>query len=334
MWGPNQEVAHPRHDGKTFYLPSTSAAGAAALGASLLPHSNLVCAPLNPHIPREPVDTATGDGDGTVRALLTRFRIENERLRDQVKAHVVQEALLTQRLQELSARNTALHLQDFRKRDNDAVVEKLKKQLEVKEMEVRALQLQVGELNGRISAYEEVISRPDHPQGLSANSMDRVRELICEALSSAGFLTRVANAVEHCHPSTHEVTDCPRSVEECTNHCLQAAMRGNKELPGETAARGHHVSCEELASALREEVLFCETVAVRVAAKLFMERSSADSSAKADRGTGLQHQEESAPPLARPTAECPPEAHELPQSDRRPRRKPAARPTVEDCEVQ
>ncbi|EKF27263.1 hypothetical protein MOQ_009024 [Trypanosoma cruzi marinkellei] len=283
MWREQPNILHPRHTGCSFFLPGDATCGQPPQRRDGPPA-------VSPHDARDRLDPAACSlPDPNVRALLSRYRLENERLRDQLKAHAVQEALLEQRLQELSAKNTALHLHDFRKKENDAVVEMLKKQLEGRECEVRDLQLQVKEQAGRIAAFEEAITRPLHgtdetPLSLSSPSPSpaaavsssppipasslRTHELLCQVLSSVGFLTRVFNAFKHCQTLPHEGLGCPRSRKECTVRCLQAAMRGNQETVGDMMGRGHGVSCEALALAVREEVMFCELSAVQIAAQL------------------------------------------------------------------
>ncbi|EKF98300.1 hypothetical protein TCSYLVIO_010799 [Trypanosoma cruzi] len=374
MWREQPNILHPRHTGCSFFLPGDATRGQQQQRSDGPPAAS-------PHDARDRLDPAACSlPDPNVRSLLSRYRLENERLRDQLKAHAVQEALLEQRLQELSARNTALHLHDFRKKENDAVVEMLKKQLEDRECEVRDLQLQVKEQAGRIAAFEEAIARPLHGTDespsppspaaaavsvsssppLSASSL-RTHELLCQVLSSVGFLTRVFNAVKHCQTLPHEGLGCPRSRKECTTRCLQAAMRGNQETVGDMMGRGHGVSCEALALAVREEVMFCELSAVQIAAQLL----AAENAPATVLAVG-EAQKETPPlpleddhPTARITKTAAAAAEEEGEKGEEKRelcaarsistkeqnvstvftapratRKPTARPTVNDCEVQ
>nr|CCC90613.1 conserved hypothetical protein [Trypanosoma congolense IL3000] len=333
MWGQKPEVLRPQHEGKVFYLSSaTETHGGANPSPAQPSSSNSASSLLNPRIAHERSEAATAYNDAAVQGLLTRLRIENERLRDQVKAHTVQETLLTQRLQELSARNTALHLQDFRKKDNNAAVEALKRQLEAKEKEIRDLQLQVGVLTGRVAAYEEAVSRPMDSTNPSERSSNHLRELICEVLSTVNYLTRVANAAEHCQPARHEGTGCPRSLEECSAHCLRAVMRGNDETPAEISTRGYRMTCEQLLTALREEVLHCETMAVRIAAQMLTERGSGGPGVQAARVVATP--ERTTPTLTAAPAENAKVVVKPEQKPQRTRREPVARPTMDDCEVQ
>ncbi|RNF04365.1 uncharacterized protein Tco025E_07972 [Trypanosoma conorhini] len=353
MWRDQPNILRPRHIGSTFYLPGGGTGGGRGGSVPQVPGEYPLPVVNPPQDARDRLSAVErASSDTAVTTLLSRYRVENERLQDQLKAHAVHEALLEQRLHELSARNTALHLQEFRKKESDSALDALKKQLEDREHEVRALQLQVEKQAGRIAAFEEAVSRPprdseESPATPSSSSSRRTHELLCQILSSVGFLKSVFNAVKHCRTSPHEETGCQRPLQECTLRCLQAAMRGNQETLGDMLGRGHQASCEELALAIREEVIFCEASAVQVAAQLLAERAppaalgeeprttpplplDADSgagAAEAEAREGGELEEEKCassveqPPLAAPPAPCA-------------RRRPTSRPTVDDCEVQ
>ncbi|KEG08059.1 hypothetical protein DQ04_08111010 [Trypanosoma grayi] len=369
MWRDQPNIFRPRHAGSAFYLPpgNTSSSSSAGDRGGSVPSAPKEFSPpaVIRHVSQErqdPVEVAT---EPMREKLLVRYRVENERLRDQVKAHAIHEALLEHRLQELSARTTALHLREMRSKDNDAVVEGLRKQLEDREHEVRSLQLQLGEQAGRIAAFEAALARPlrgtaetttartaaveGEEAALTSSTSRCTHELLCQALSSVGFLTRVFNAVEHCHATPHESLECPRPLQECTTRCLQAAMRGNQETAGEVLSRGYRTSCEELALALREEVLFCETAAVRMAARLLAERAPLVSAGESPRETKSppavaaatptneqqQQQEQQQQKPKENNQNCTVQQAQVVSAAPRATRRPAApRPTTEDCEVQ
>ncbi|RNF04331.1 hypothetical protein TraAM80_05226 [Trypanosoma rangeli] len=357
MWRDQPNILRARHTGSTFYLPGggTSSEQGGSVPQEPCEYSLPI---VNPHDIRDCLSTAErGSSDTNVVALLSRYRVENERLRDQLKAHAVHEALLEQRLHELSARNTALYLQEFRNRESDSALDALRKQLEDREHEVRALQRQMEQQAGRIAAFEEVVSRPSRnsdaspatpsSSSLSSSSSRRTHELLCQILSSMGFLRSVFSAVKHCRTVPHEESGCSRPLQECMARCLQAALRGNQETLGDMLARGHQASCEELALATREEVIFCETSAVQIAAQLLAESTSPATLGAAPKTTPL-------PPLDDDSAGAAEEESEgrgdmggekraslieqkPPSADltaSRETRKPKARPTVDDCEVQ
>ncbi|ESL08839.1 hypothetical protein TRSC58_03452 [Trypanosoma rangeli SC58] len=357
MWRDQPNILRARHIGSAFYLAGDGTSS--ERGGSLPQEPCEYTLPVvNPQGARDRLSTAEhGSSDTNVVALLSRYRVENERLRDQLKAHAVHEALLEQRLHELSARNTALHLQEFRNRESDSALDALRKQLEDREHEVRALQLQMEQQAGRIAAFEEVVSRPSRnleaspatpsSSSFSSSSSRRTHELLCQILSSMGFLTSVFNAVKHCRTVPHEESGCSRPLQECMTRCLQAALRGNQETLGDMVARGHQASCEELALATREEVIFCETSAVQIAAQLLAESASPAALGAAPKTTPPLPLDDDSAGAAEEENEGPGEVggekrpsliEQKPPSAARtaPRetRKPKARPTVDDCEVQ
>lgn len=123
--------------------------------------------------------------------------------------------------------------------------------------------------------------------------------LLLESLNTADFLVKVFNALQHCqysrhrddagevdlpaglHPPSEERftsesengTSCPRSRSACALRCLRAAMQGAALSPDlRVLADGPEnntvAANTEAALAVREELAYCETVAVRLAATL------------------------------------------------------------------
>ncbi|ORC82977.1 uncharacterized protein TM35_000791030 [Trypanosoma theileri] len=341
MWREQPNILRPQHVGTTFYLPdrgNSREPGVSRPSTSV----EFARSPVNScNLEKSSVPTE-GMIDPMVDALLSRYRVENERLRDQIKANAVHQALLERRMHELSAKNTALHLRSFQKKDDNNDVEMLKKQLENRENQVRELQLQVKEQAGRIAAFEEAFARPSRDKEEHANSSHslpsssssgRTHELLCQALSSVDYLTRVFNAIKHCISTPHGGAECPRSFQECTKRCLQVAMKGNQETAGEVMGRGFRLSCEELAIAVREEVQFCETAAVRIAAQLltddyFVSVDAVNASHEVAPGSSDKE-----PPREKsPTAA--PQDLQTSITTSSVASKKVPRPSVDDCEVQ
>ncbi|KPI86482.1 hypothetical protein ABL78_4466 [Leptomonas seymouri] len=175
-------------------------------------------------------------------------------------------------------------------------------QLAQKEEEVRLLQVAVRELEGRVEAYREALQRarafhgaPDAsepPQSgeaalhngthCSSGAPASLHALLLQSLSTADYLVKVFNALQHCQHTRHSddgscvalsSSSCPRNRQECTLRCLQAAMKG-VDLPpdlrdlADGPENNTMAANVEAALAVREELTYCETVAVRLAAVL------------------------------------------------------------------
>lgn len=182
--------------------------------------------------------------------------------------------------------------------------ETVQSRLAQKEAEVR-------ELQGRVEAYREALQRSRAHAALSAEewraapapatctagnstavsvSPTSLHVLLLQSLNTADYLVKVFNALQHCHCTRHgdahgSASDCcRRSLHDCKVRCLQAAVKGAPissellELEGgpenDTAAANM-----ETAVAVREELLYCEAVAVRLAASLLSREKSADDDA-------------------------------------------------------
>lgn len=178
--------------------------------------------------------------------------------------------------------------------------ETVQSHLAQKEAEVR-------ELQGRVEAYREALQRSRAHAALSAEerreapapatcsagsstavsvSPTSLHVLLLQSLNTADYLVKVFNALQHCHCTRHgdphgNASDCcRRSLHDCKLRCLQAAMKGaliSSELleledgpENDTAAANM-----ETAVAVREELLYCEAVAVRLAASLLSREKSA-----------------------------------------------------------
>jgi hypothetical protein len=128
--------------------------------------------------------------------------------------------------------------------------------------------------------------------------------LLLESLNTADFLVKVFNAIQHCQSTPHRDGDgcgvanplnstttlCPRSREECTLRCLQAAMKGATLPPdllelADGPENNTSAANVEAALAVREELMYCETVAVRLAAGLLGRRSGGAMSVTAECST-------------------------------------------------
>ncbi|KAG8341719.1 hypothetical protein TRVL_07455 [Trypanosoma vivax] len=339
-----QAATRPRHSGKCFFLPAEGA-GDGAPERALLTGCRAAHSVAGPSGSQEAPCSLAALGETGPSATLLRYRIENERLRDQVKAHAVQEALLTQRLQELSARNTALHLKEFREKERDSAIRELRDQLVHKAREAEALRREIEVLSARIRAHEgaapwpfradgqqeSVCVSPDAAPATQLPGADgRTHELLCQVLGRVGCLVRAVTTLEHCSAVSHGGVQCPRTADECATQHPEEAMQGNAMGAEEMQVRGAHASCEELAMSIREKVMFCETVAARVTAHLLAARSVC---AKAPNGIEVTGEpmpaREPMQPSSVAAALAVKSAGASPAS-----RKPNVKPRTDECEVQ
>ncbi|KAG5511356.1 hypothetical protein GH5_07606 [Leishmania sp. Ghana 2012 LV757] len=169
----------------------------------------------------------------------------------------------------------------------------------------------VRELQGRVDAYREALQRSrahasllaeERPAaaasgtccvGSSASasvSPTSLHVLLLQSLNAADYLVKVFNALQHCHCTRHGGTHdsgsgcCRRSLHDCKLRCLQAAMRGAPISPEllelEDGPENDMAAANvETAVAVREELLYCEAVAVRLAASLLGREKFADDDA-------------------------------------------------------
>ncbi|CCW68467.1 unnamed protein product [Phytomonas sp. Hart1] len=234
------------------------------------------------------------------RHLAARYSIENARLRDQLKAHVLQASILTERLQaDHAARRTRVAdspggvvnsaasanpdpqlglLGASPGREIEDAPPSHRAELEAKDLRIRELEWRMCELEGRVQAYEAAFQRGSKGEVASPRSASSptTHELICQCLSGMEYLVKVCNAVEHCRNTPHgggEEGGCPRPRRQCVLRCLRAAMRGNTEPAGEVLARGHQINDHTLMLSLREEIEYCETALVQTTARFFAEYS-------------------------------------------------------------
>lgn len=233
------------------------------------------------------------------RGLLRRYREENERLRERLNAHALRESFLTQRLQHLGLENARLSSRSreltrggdpfsVEDRETEEVGEprsvSQRAVVQQKDRTIRELEERVHELEGRLHAYEEAFLRDGvGEEGDDAASGVSLHGLLCQSLSEVGYLTKVFNALNHCWHTPHPSSECPRSLQECRQRCLHAASKGNTESIADVLSRGHQLQLNELGLALREELQYCETAAVRLAAEVLQEGSAAAPSVEAQR---------------------------------------------------
>ncbi|GET86231.1 hypothetical protein, conserved [Leishmania tarentolae] len=167
---------------------------------------------------------------------------------------------------------------------------------------------EVHELQGRVKAYREALQRSRAHAALSAEERRAVPKpatcstgssatasvsptslhvLLLQSLNTADYLVKVFNALQHCHCARHgdahgSSSDCcRRSLHDCKLRCLQAAMKGSpisaELLELEDGPENDTATANmETAVAVREELLYCEAVAVRLAASLLSREKFAD----------------------------------------------------------
>ncbi|AIN95911.1 hypothetical protein LPMP_081030 [Leishmania panamensis] len=206
--------------------------------------------------------------------------------------------------------------------------EAMQSRLAQKEAEVR-------ELRGRVEAYREALQRSRAHAACSAEERQAapapaacstgngatvsvpptsLHVLLLQSLNTADYLVKVFNALQHCHYTRHRGASdsasgcCRRSLHDCRLRCLQAAMKGAPITPelleledgpeNDTAAANM-----EAAVAVREELSYCEAVAVRLAASLLgRERFADDDAAPPVSATGAAAPAQKAAPPASPSA--------------------------------
>ncbi|KAG5510861.1 hypothetical protein JKF63_07933 [Porcisia hertigi] len=184
------------------------------------------------------------------------------------------------------------------------VQDTLQSRLAQREAEVR-------ELQGRVEAYREALQRSRAYAALleggrqpasahatcttgssstASASPTSLHLLLLQSLNAADYLVKVFNALQHCHSTRHDGADggaggcCCRSLHDCKLRCLEAAMRGapisRELLELEDGPENDTVAANtETAVAVREELFYCEAVAVRLAASLLGRESFADDDA-------------------------------------------------------
>ncbi|KPA74626.1 hypothetical protein ABB37_08973 [Leptomonas pyrrhocoris] len=186
--------------------------------------------------------------------------------------------------------------------------QKVRAQLAQKEEEVQQLQMTVRELEGRVEGYRLALQRarayrsasdsaeqPENHEATlrrsnssySSGAPASLHALLLESLSTADFIVKVFNALQHCQHTRHggdgscaadSSSSCPHARQACTLRCLRAAVKGAalspdlRELAGgpENNTTAANV---EVALAVREELAYCETVAVRLAAALLSQET-------------------------------------------------------------
>ncbi|KAL7698233.1 hypothetical protein NQL31_003773 [Lotmaria passim] len=146
-------------------------------------------------------------------------------------------------------------------------------------------------LHGGDEPYSEHRSSGAYLSGAPAS----LHALLLESLHTADYLVRVFNALQHCEHALHDSDDsdgsgwagvdeeasaksrCPRSRQACTRRCLQAAVKGAPLPPdlrelADGPENNTTAANVEVALAVREELSYCETVAVRLAAGLLAQQ--------------------------------------------------------------
>ncbi|KAG5485828.1 hypothetical protein LSCM1_07249 [Leishmania martiniquensis] len=316
--------------------------------------------PLRQPPARPPHDTGADDTSSEVSRLLRRYRDENARLREQLKAKELNEAHIMAKLEETSRRYAHLQLAWQRAArdtpgpllqsvdDNVGAAQSVGscdgKAHETVQSLLAQREAEVRELQGRVDAYREALQRsrahaaqlagerPGAPapcsccagSGASASvSPTSLHALLLQSLNTADYLVKVFNALQHCHCTRHGGTYdsasgwCRRSLHDCKLRCLQAAMKGAPMSPelleledgpeNDTAAANM-----EAAAAVREELLYCEAVAVRLAASLLgREKFADDDAARPVTAAATTAPSEKAAPPPSPVAPGPPAALEV-----------------------
>lgn len=259
---------------------------APALEAFLMPHPSSAASP-------EVEMEAMSSSSISSHRLILQYREMVQRLQGQLKAQEGRVKFLEQKLEESSRQYTKLQLQQQRPPAEQSVppstsVELLRQRVAARDGEIK-------ELQGRLSAYQsalrearlrkgdrsrdgatdEDVDTADFPTSLST--------LLRECLCTADYLVKVFNAVEHCQYVGHledSPVACQRRRRECSIRCLQAAMRGScsadilkaddEMLLRDSNAAGVAVEQRQVAVAVREELMYCESMAIRLASKLLL----------------------------------------------------------------
>lgn len=258
------------------------------------------------------LNVSSGGGDDAelrqLQKLCMAYRLENGRLRDQLKAQNLRETYMIGRMQQHcrtpAASSTSCGASPSETEEVGVCIPTHQEQLAAKTERIQELEAQVSVLQGRVEGYalafqqgqtrsssSQQASSPQ-PAGKATNSVveDDTHALLCQCLSCMEYLVKVFNAVEHCRKVPHPQL-CPRSLQACRTRCLQAAMKGNTEDPADILARGHNVAHRDLLLSLREVLEYCETTSVRLAACMLSEVTAAQMPTKQRLATPEEEEE-------------------------------------------
>ncbi|CAD2217105.1 hypothetical protein ADEAN_000458300 [Angomonas deanei] len=224
---------------------------------------------------------------------------ENNRLKTQLKAAALRERLLNDKVTSLLTEkrtverekeemqesvmrlNTELEGKCYSQtRTTKEHMDALHGEIEALKKHITSLEVNERELTGRLAAYESTIHTAfDKENGLLTDG-STLKEVACEALSLSGYLVKVVNACQHCHCTPHRTVKdtrfqkefsssvCAKDIHTCRKRCLVATSEGNVESNVMVKSRGVGADLDELLHALREELLYCESVCIQLSSYL------------------------------------------------------------------